>query len=57
MKDISKKDTHFDPNLGLLHPNLDHAIFSEVSALLDVRHCLVPSCNPVQYQEKLIMQI
>ena len=26
----------------------------KVSALLDVKHCA--SCNPVQYQEKLIMQ-
>ena len=40
--------TRFDPDLGLLGPNLGHKCFLEVSALLDVRH--FPSCNPVQYQ-------
>ena len=35
---LNRKD-HFGPDLCLLGPNLDHTLFLEVSALLDIRHC------------------
>ena len=56
---ISKKENagkfRFGLHLGLSGPNLDHNFFLEVSALLDVRH-VRQSCNPAQYQGKLMTQ-
>ena len=45
---------HFGPDLGLLGHNLGHKFFLrfQLYQMLDN----VPSCNPVQYQEKLLMQ-
>ena len=37
-KEIAGKP-HFDPDLGLLGPNLGYNFLFEISALLDVRYC------------------